>query len=230
MNTQFFKTTIAGVLFAVLSLNALAADEVRIDGAEVGRWTMDFEAAVKKAVEKKLPLMLNFTGSDWCGWCKLMDEQIFAQDVWNEFAKENVFLVTIDFPEDKSIVPEKYAARNDKLREEFEVRGYPTYIVLDSDGKTKLGQLGAGRDKTPASFVEEFKNVVRLSESNIEAYVKANPEKAEAFMAAIAEDRAAKKDFADWLATKPVRNEENTRKFEAFQTRLKEAAEELTAF
>ena len=61
--------------------------------------------------------MLNFTGSDWCGWCKLMDKEVFAKDEWKTFAAENVVLVTLDFPKDKSIVPEKYVARNKELQE-----------------------------------------------------------------------------------------------------------------
>ena len=162
-----------GMAAGALMINAQAADKVEIDGASVGVWTMDFDAAVKLAGEKKLPLILNFTGSDWCGWCKLMDKNVFAEEAWKTYAKENVLLVTLDFPQDKSVVPEKYVARNKALQEKFGVRGYPTYVVLDNDGDTKLGQLGAGRDKTPSSFIEEFKGVVRMSAGAIEAYAKA---------------------------------------------------------
>ncbi len=63
-----------GVLFAgTISLSAQteeapAAEAIQTEGAKVGHWTMDFEAAKKIAAEKNLPLLLNFTGSDWCGW------------------------------------------------------------------------------------------------------------------------------------------------------------------
>ncbi len=151
------KHTLAGIAFGALALSAQAEDKVQIDGAEAGHWTMDFDAAVKLAAEKKLPMMLNFTGSDWCGWCKLMDKNVFAEEVWQKFAADKVVLVTLDFPKDKTIVPEKYVSRNNELKDQFGVRGFPTYVVLDSDGKTKLGQLGAGKDKTPATFIDEFK-------------------------------------------------------------------------
>ena len=142
-----------------------------------------------------------------------------------------VFLqITLDFPKDKNIVPEKYVSRNNELKEQFGVRGYPTYVVLDSDGKSKLGQLGAGRDKTPASFIEEFKGVVRMSASGIEAFIKANPDKADAYKAAIKESKDAKDALTNWIATRPQKNEENNKKYAAFQERIKAAAAKLQDF
>ena len=225
-----FKRTMMGLVMGAVALSAQAADKVELEGAKVGIWTMDFDAAVKLAGEKNLPLMLNFTGSDWCGWCKLMDKNVFAEEEWKDYAKDNVLLVTLDFPNDKSIVPEKYVKRNEKLREQFGVGGYPSYVVLDNDGETKLGQLGAGRDKTPSSFIDEFKGVVRMSVGAIEAYVKANPGKADGYKAAIEEFQTAKKSLMDWLKTEPKRTEENTKKFEGFNKRIGEAETALKAF
>jgi thioredoxin-related protein len=181
---------------------AVEADEaVDTEGASVGRWTMDFEAAKKIAAEKDLPLMLNFTGSDWCGWCKLMDKEVFAKEPWKRYAAEKVLLVTIDFPRDKSKVPQEFVARNKALKAEYGVRGYPTYVVLDSDGKTKIGQLGAGRGKTPESFIAEFEKVARNRASTIEDYAKQHPDKAEAYQAARANLDERKKALSDWLET-----------------------------
>jgi len=220
----------AGVISGILAFSVKAEDKVQLDGAEAGKWTMDYEAAVELAAKKKLPMMLNFTGSDWCGWCKLMDKGVFAQDEWKEYAAKNVILVTLDFPKDKSIVPEKYVSQNNELKQQFGVRGYPTYVVLDSDGKSKLGQLGAGRDKTPASFIKEFQGVVRMSASGVEAFLKANPDKADAYKAAIKESKDAKDALMKWIETKPQRNEENNKKFAAFQDRIKAAGSKLEAF
>lgn len=214
----------------LLTLSAHAADKVALDGAEVGKWTMDFDAAAKLAAEKKLPMMLNFTGSDWCGWCKLMDGSVFAKEDWQKFAADNVVLVTLDFPQDKTIVPEKYVARNKAMQKKFEVGGYPTYVILDSDGTTQLGKLSAGQGKTPASFIAEFKGVIQMSPKGIEAYVKANPEKAEAFKKAIQNVKDSEKALTDWIATKPEQNEENNTKFKAFQKEIKDAKDALEKF
>ena len=224
------KNAMAGLTFGALALSAQANDKVQLEGAQIGVWTMDFDAASKLATEKKMPMILNFTGSDWCGWCKLMDKNVFAEAAWKKYAAENVVLVTLDFPKDKTIVPEKFVERNEKLQAKFEVRGFPTYVVLDSDGETKLGQLGAGRDKTPTSFVEEFKGVSRLSTSNIAAYAKANPEKADAYKAAIAESRESKKALQEWIKTGPKQNDENNKKFAEFNARIKAAEEKMKSF
>lgn len=225
-----FKSTLTALALSVSTFTAHAEIAVATEGAEVGKWTMDFDAASKLAGEKKLPMLLNFTGSDWCHWCKIMDKNVFAGQAWKDYAAENVVLVTFDFPKDKNIVPEKYVERNNTLKTKFGVRGFPTYMILDSDAETKIGQLGAGKDKTPESFIKEFKAATRMSASAIEEYVKANPDKAEAYKAAIAETKAAEKSLKDWISTKPKRNEENTKKFEAFQARIKAAGEKLAEF
>lgn len=85
---------------------------VRTDGAALGEWTQDVEAARALAKEKGKYLFMNFTGSDWCGWCQLMEEHVFSQPGWKAFAEEHLALAFIDFPRDAARVPEKYRARN----------------------------------------------------------------------------------------------------------------------
>lgn len=219
----------AAAAFTMGPLNR--AGDVALEGAKVGEWTMDFESAKKLAAEKKVPLLLNFTGSDWCGWCMLMDRQVFAKPAWKEYAAKNAMLVTLDFPRDSSIVPEKYAARNREMRDRFDVSGYPTYLVLDSDGSTVLGKLGAGKEKTAKSFIEEFKDVIRLSASSIEAKVQAlGPEKGEAYKDAVGALKKAEQDLNDWFATRPVRNDENTAKYEKFLADIKAAKKKIQSF
>ncbi len=147
-------------LFTALATTALATDVAK-EGAEPGKWTMDFDAATKLAKEKNLPILINFTGSDWCGWCKLMDELVFAKEEWQQYAASNLVLVTIDFPNDKSIVPEKWTERNEQLSEKWEIRGYPTYVLLDSEGATEIARLGASRNATPESFIQEVKDALQ---------------------------------------------------------------------
>ena len=136
--------------------NLTAAVESEIDGATPGKWTMDLAAAKKVAAEKKLPILLDFSGSDWCGWCQLMETNVFLKAEWKAYATNNLMMVLIDFPGDKSLVPEKYVERNEALKNEYGIQGYPTFVVLDDDGETELGQLKAGRDKTPESFIGEL--------------------------------------------------------------------------
>jgi protein disulfide-isomerase len=138
-------------------LEGLSKDDFDIAGAAAGRWTMDLEAAKKLAAAKQLPILLNFTGSDWCHWCKLMEKNVFTQPDWKVYAKDNIIMVLIDFPRDKTMVPEQYKVRNDALKEQYKISGYPTFVLLKPDGTTELARLKAGRDKTPSSFIEEVK-------------------------------------------------------------------------
>lgn len=147
-----------------------AAVEFDIDGATPGQWTMDLTAAKKLAAEQSLPILLDFSGSDWCGWCTIMEENIFTKPEWKSYAKDNLLTVLIDFPKDKSLVPEKYVKRNAALKSEYGVRGYPTFVVLDTDGTTELGRLRSGRDKTPDSFRAELENLFRFRPAVIERY------------------------------------------------------------
>ena len=106
-----------GLMALILCTVKLGASEVATEGAEVGKWTMDYAAAAKLAKEKNLPMLLNFTGSDWCGWCKIMDGNVYAKPEWSEFAGKQLVLVTFDFPQDKSIVPERLTSQNNEMKD-----------------------------------------------------------------------------------------------------------------
>ncbi len=126
-------------------------------GAKVGVWTQDYEAAKKLAKEKGLPLFMNFSGSDWCYWCQWADQNFFSKEKWQDYAKENLVLVLIDFPQDESLVPAAYRERNQKLQQKWMVRGFPTFLLLDSDGENALGKLGIMPDDSVEDFVERVK-------------------------------------------------------------------------
>lgn len=157
-----------------------------IDGATPGQWTMDLDAAKEVADERKFPILLDFSGSDWCGWCKLMETNVFMKSEWEDYATNHLLMVLIDFPRDKSLVPEKYVDRNRSLQEQYNVRGFPTYVILDNDGKTELGRLRAGQGKTPSSFIAELAELFDLRPAEIEAYTATlSLEDKEAYLALI---------------------------------------------
>ena len=231
MKSRFFIPSILTALVAILSPSTIHALDVAKEGAEVGQWTMDWDKAKALAKEKNLPMLLNFTGSDWCGWCKLMDKAVYDQDAWKKYASENLVLVTIDFPRDKGIVPAQFTKRNNDLKNEFSVRGYPTYILLESDASTKLGQLGAGRDKTPETFIKEVESVLRFRQASIDAKVKdLGEEKGAAYLEAIESLKKAEGELKDWIGTGPERNEENNRKYGELMGAIEAAGEKVDSF
>ncbi len=136
-----------------------SAERPVTQGATLGEWTMDFPAALELAKTSGKPIFVNFTGSDWCGWCQLMDRLVFTQDAWKAWAKENLVLVYLDYPRDKTLVPEANKALNDTYLKKYDVQGFPSYFILDSEGNT-IGRTGANRNATPESFVEHLESVL----------------------------------------------------------------------
>lgn len=230
MLRQLIKKGILILVLAMLPMSIFAG-EVALNGAEVGKWTMDYDAALKVAKEKKLPLFLNFTGSDWCVWCKLMDQSVFSKDAWQQYAKDKLVLVTIDFPRNKSALPAEYVQRNYHLQNQFGVQGYPTFLILDEDGETLLGQLGAGRDKTAESFIAEVKNTIQFRDTEFERKAaKLNGEQLAQFQSAVSEYKATQTELESWLDTQPAKNDENMEKFHTFLAKLKQAKEKIVQF
>jgi len=144
------------IAMALASWAGMAFATAPASGATPGEWTQAYQAAKAIAAEKGLPILLNFSGSDWCYWCKLMDKQVFSKQEWKDWAKDNLVMVLIDFPRDKSLVPAEYVARNEGLLKKYSVAGFPTFILLSSDAQAVLGQLGNSRNATPKSFIAEI--------------------------------------------------------------------------
>ena len=116
-----------------------AEDNEAGEAGEKVAWLTDFEAAKKQAAAEKKPILLFFTGSDWCIWCQRLHEGVLDKPEFAEFAKKLV-PVELDFPQEKQL-PAELKKQNAELAEKFKVDGYPCTVVLASDGETKLGTL-----------------------------------------------------------------------------------------
>jgi protein disulfide-isomerase len=121
--------------------------------AEVN-WLTDYDAAKAKAKSDNKLMLLDFTGSDWCGYCKRMQAEIFSKPQFQDYAAKNLVLVELDFPRAK---PQSEAVRkqNMKLASEYEIEGFPTLIVLSPDGKPVAifpGYIDGGPDAIIAAL------------------------------------------------------------------------------
>jgi protein disulfide-isomerase len=107
-------------------------------------WHTDLNKAIELANKQNKPMMLFFTGSDWCGWCKRLQQEVFTQTEFKKWAQDNVILVEVDFPR-ANIQTEEVKAQNRNLQQQFAVRGYPTcwFVKADKlkDGKVNFTQL-----------------------------------------------------------------------------------------
>ena len=106
-----------------------------------GNWQTDFKKAQEQAKTDHKLLLLDFTGSDWCGYCKLLDKEVFTTQAFKDFAAKNYILVTVDFPHQTEL-PDALKQQNDTLGQKFNIDGYPTLIVVDPDGKELGREVG----------------------------------------------------------------------------------------
>jgi len=118
----------------------------------------DFAKATKTAAEKKLPILAVFEGSDWCSWCQKLDKEILSQDEFKKFAKDNVVLFVADFPNSKP-VKEDVLKQNTTLAEKYGVQGFPTVLLLDSQGKV-LARTGYKQGGASA-YVQHIKTLIK---------------------------------------------------------------------
>ncbi|MBK6339438.1 MAG: thioredoxin family protein [Bacteroidetes bacterium] len=108
-------------------------------------WHTDLMKATELAQKENKSIMLFFTGSDWCGWCKRLQKEVFFMDEFKTWANKNVILVELDFPRTKTLEA-SITAQNQQLQQMFEVRGYPTCWFVNStvkEGKINLEKLGS---------------------------------------------------------------------------------------
>jgi len=129
-------------------------------------WETNLDKATQVAIKTKKPLLLFFTGSDWCGWCIRLQNEVLRTPEFAAWAKENVVLVEVDFPRRSPQLPE-IQKQNMELQQIFEVRGYPTIWITNPtkvDGKINLDKLGSTGYVAggPAKWLEGANQILAL--------------------------------------------------------------------
>src|SRR5437660_1441908 len=107
---------------------------------EAANWLTDLPAAEATAKAENKMVLIDFTGSDWCGWCIRLRNEVFSTPEFEAFAQEHLVLVEADFPRGKA-QDDGLKRANQELARRFQIQGYPTVVLLGSDAK-KLGTLG----------------------------------------------------------------------------------------
>lgn len=108
-------------------------------------WHNDINKAMEVSKKTKKPMLLFFTGSDWCGWCMRLQKEVLKTPEFAAWAKENVVLVELDYPRRTPQIPE-IQKQNMELQQTFQVQGYPTVWFVNAakkDGKVNFEKLGS---------------------------------------------------------------------------------------
>jgi thioredoxin-related protein len=143
--------------FVALAIVGLAVRPAQAGEGSGAAWMTDFEAAKARAAEENKPLLLDFTGSDWCGWCIKLDDEVFSQEAFKDYAAESLVLVELDFPRKKE-QSDALKAQNEALKKKYGIRGFPTIVILSPDGELveKTGYRRGGAE----AYVEHIKEIL----------------------------------------------------------------------
>ena len=104
-------------------------------------WLTNFDEALNLSKSTSKPIVLFFTGSDWCGWCIKLEKESLDTPEFARAVGDKFIFVKLDFPVN-STLPPQIAAQNKQLQKKYNVSGFPSLIILDGKQQTKIGATG----------------------------------------------------------------------------------------
>ena len=141
------------ILFAAAGCIFLSAPFARAENA----WLNDYKKAQQEATATNKFLFLDFTGSDWCSWCRKFNKEILSQPQFKDYARANLVLVEVDFPRAKPQSVE-LKKQNQELAQQYEVQGFPTIVVLNGNGQ-KIWQYDGYFPDGPDAFIAQLEKL-----------------------------------------------------------------------
>ena len=127
---------------------ALASYESQNEKAKRGEWLRSYEEAVELSKQSGKPILADFTGSNWCGYCVKLKKEVFNTPQFKAWAAENVVLLELDFPRPNK-QPDWMKQQNDMLLDRYEIDSYPSVLILNADGSVigSQGYMKGGPDR-----------------------------------------------------------------------------------
>ncbi len=139
----------------VLALSAVFTGAALAASSTPAGFSDDLDAAIKESKATGKGIYAVFSGSDWCYWCKKLEEECLSKPEFVAEAKKNLILVFIDSPRDKSLLSETAKKRNPELVKKYKISGYPTVMFIDSNGEGSEASR-PGKDVSPADYAKSL--------------------------------------------------------------------------
>lgn len=117
-------------------------------------WRNDLPGALTQAQSEHKLVLIDFTGSDWCGWCKKFDQDVLSTAAFTDYASRKLMLVKLDFPK-HTPQPAELLRANKALAQQFHVDGYPTFVLVNAEGK-ELGRQVGYLEGGPTAFTKQL--------------------------------------------------------------------------
>lgn len=165
------KLFILGALAAMPSVTFAQDSRPAGEEAHEVTWIADFDVAQAMAKAQNKDMLVDFTGSDWCIWCKRLHDEVFSKESFQTYASENFILVALDFPNDPDIqakVPNP--ERNKELAGIYEIAGYPTVLLMTPDGEV-FGRTGY-QEGGPELYNESLAKMLKEGKAELAAAKK----------------------------------------------------------
>ncbi|MCH2205629.1 MAG: thioredoxin family protein [Lentisphaerales bacterium] len=171
------KTILAILITCLVTLTSYAGGE---------GWETNFEAAKKKAAAENKALLVDFTGSDWCGWCIRLVDEVFSKDEFKKYAADKFVLVELDFPQKKEQSAE-IKKQNQALQQKYGVRGFPTILLMDAEGRpfAKTGYQAGGPEAYSKHLDQFLAKKIEIDAAFADANKSEGVEKAAKLVAAL---------------------------------------------
>lgn len=126
------------------------------------QWLKSYDEAVQLSKQTGLPILADFTGSNWCGYCVKLKKEIFDTPIFKSWAAKNVVLLELDFPR-PNLQPEWIKQQNNQLRSRYEITSYPTVLILNAEGDV-MGSQGYMRGG-PEAWIAVANNTVQANQA-----------------------------------------------------------------
>jgi thiol-disulfide isomerase/thioredoxin len=123
-------------------------------------WQHDIGEAMKQAAVEGKTILMEFTGSDWCVWCKRLSDEVFSNPDFQSWANDQLILVELDFPTDSSKLPENIRLQNDQWLKKMQVDGFPTVMLVDEQGRP-FARTGY-REGGPSEYIQHLQELLQL--------------------------------------------------------------------
>jgi len=158
------KSILSFLFLGMISFSFVPTPKEKIDkenDANVLTWQTSFDDAVKLAKKKKKPLLVFFTGSDWCGPCKMLHADLFENEEFITLANKKLILYKADFPRNGgSVVTPEQKLKNSELQSKYGVGGFPTVIMLNAKNEVIGKQVGYNRKQTTTYHLKMINDAI----------------------------------------------------------------------
>jgi len=168
------KQTIALLILMVACCTTISLNAANASGQGIN-WQTSYETAVNQAKSSSKPILLFFTGSDWCGWCNRLEDEVFNTAEFAGSSKDKFIFVKIDFPL-YTALPQQLNEQNKQLKKRYDIRSFPTIVIIDPQeqqiGTTGYraggpGQYSAHLDKLIGNYSNYKQKVQNLQEQKL---------------------------------------------------------------